>query len=779
MRRFILPLVLLMACDSEPELVPDPSPQSDEDNDGLTYQDEIAGWTLSINTTGYAQDTHTAHVVSDPNSADADGDGLTDDLERLYKSDPNRVDTDGDGLSDLDEAIRWGTNPAQADTDGDSRGSDPEFPAPPDRDLFDGGELLLEMVDGIQVSGLGATSPLLADTDGDGMSDYEELVLTQRDPVLAELPQIQITPTPFSALDLTLDVVYASGSGDTTSHSTDVSWGASTDWDRSQWKTMSGSTDVSVRVEASVTGEIGTKAAGSAEVDGRVTVRASGSVDWGLDSNRTTSTSMSAEFGRYHQRTTQEEHTVTGAQVQMLVDVQNTGTRTYLVEGLALVVFRWTGVSLEPVAYLQPAIPPFTLGPGEWASGLILRDDGANPQTVAALMRQPNRIVIGTTSLDLIDQSGDDFAYVQETVYERTSGISVELPDATIGVDIASSVERNEDGTAAGVHIGRVLDTADVGWEPIVATNPFSGNSETLLSIEGVAPEYHPTVPDPTLWEGLDEVGYTATTGPGARLIRGNWYFLIDRFDPAAEDEDQLLPIWDTAVYPGDAAQVVYAVDHDQDGLIAREEDLIGSSDDSIDSDYISFSRTDGLSDYWEAREGWDVTIEGQEPYHVYSSPNSIDGDGDGLWDNRELELGTDPMLADTDGDGFSDRGEATAEGLDLDPLRVDEGGQLTVTCENKAGEWGTYVVRIHSTMGTPSGNYISGEPSCFEDGFCHNNRARVEGGDELQIVIEASETYLEFESLAPARIDWRVTVPSAVASVGTLVSVEGICPPP
>ena len=172
----------------------------------------------------------------------------------MYKSDPNRVDTDGDGLSDHDEAIRWGTNPAQADTDGDSRGSDPEFPAPPDRDLFDGGELLLEMVDGIQVSGLGATSPLLADTDGDGMSDYEELVLTQRDPVLAELPQIQITPTPFSALDLTLDVVYASGSGDTTSHSTDVSWGASTDWDRSQWKTMSGSTDVSVRVEASVTG---------------------------------------------------------------------------------------------------------------------------------------------------------------------------------------------------------------------------------------------------------------------------------------------------------------------------------------------------------------------------------------------------------------------------------------------------------------------------------------------------------------------------------------------
>ncbi len=56
---------------------------------------------------------------TDPNRADTDGDGLSDDLEIELKTDPLIADTDDDGLSDAEE-LRLNTNPRFADTDGDN-----------------------------------------------------------------------------------------------------------------------------------------------------------------------------------------------------------------------------------------------------------------------------------------------------------------------------------------------------------------------------------------------------------------------------------------------------------------------------------------------------------------------------------------------------------------------------------------------------------------------------------------------------------------------------------
>lgn len=50
---------------------------------------------------------------------DTDGDGLTDDEERVLGTDPTLPDTDGDGLTDREEVRVFGTDPLKADTDGD------------------------------------------------------------------------------------------------------------------------------------------------------------------------------------------------------------------------------------------------------------------------------------------------------------------------------------------------------------------------------------------------------------------------------------------------------------------------------------------------------------------------------------------------------------------------------------------------------------------------------------------------------------------------------------
>ncbi|GAA5147614.1 hypothetical protein GCM10023340_20290 [Nocardioides marinquilinus] len=112
---------------------------------------------------------------------DTDGDGISDDAETngwhtsrgsLYRTDPAEADTDGDGLTDGQEAgalvsnlagsssYRGVSDPTRVDTDGDH------------------GDDYIEREAG--------TSPLLQDTDGDGLTDFRELAEYLSDPLSAD-----------------------------------------------------------------------------------------------------------------------------------------------------------------------------------------------------------------------------------------------------------------------------------------------------------------------------------------------------------------------------------------------------------------------------------------------------------------------------------------------------------------------------------------------------------------------------------------------------------------
>ena len=129
--------------------------------------------------------------------ADSDGDGIPDDYEIAHGMNPHDpsdalLDFDHDGLSNLRE-YQLGTNPNLADTDGDG------------------------INDGDEVNGTGRacrpntntcyhTNPLLADTDGDGFNDYVE-VLSGSDPTNAAstnlagaLTGLSVTPANFTLI---------------------------------------------------------------------------------------------------------------------------------------------------------------------------------------------------------------------------------------------------------------------------------------------------------------------------------------------------------------------------------------------------------------------------------------------------------------------------------------------------------------------------------------------------------------------------------------------------
>ena len=126
-------------------------------------------------------------------ATDTDGDGLDDGSEVfVLGTDPLLADTDGDGLADGIEFL-LGTNPRQEDTDGDGVLDGREVTTTPRSDPFDPcdpkpctpGADGDEDGDGLPDDDEAAigTSPQSPDTDGDFLSDFEEVRFTGTDPL--------------------------------------------------------------------------------------------------------------------------------------------------------------------------------------------------------------------------------------------------------------------------------------------------------------------------------------------------------------------------------------------------------------------------------------------------------------------------------------------------------------------------------------------------------------------------------------------------------------------
>ena len=142
---------------------------ADTDGDGLTDLAEVGEYLdhpLDSDADG------TIDALDTEDNLDQDNDGIPNKLEALLNTNPNKADTDGDGIDDLTEVGPDLTSPLDSDLDGIIDALDTSNDADSDNDgLTDQQELTLK------------SNPESVDSDGDGINDYLEIGSDINDPL--------------------------------------------------------------------------------------------------------------------------------------------------------------------------------------------------------------------------------------------------------------------------------------------------------------------------------------------------------------------------------------------------------------------------------------------------------------------------------------------------------------------------------------------------------------------------------------------------------------------
>ncbi|MCA9519009.1 MAG: hypothetical protein KC635_28940, partial [Myxococcales bacterium] len=558
------------------------NPTADSDRDGISDGDEVAGWLLTLDPDGWAafladggaipvggtaapKATVQVYVTSDPRFADTDGDGLDDGHERAAQADPRKWDTDGDGLTDLEEVTRFGTNPSRVDSDGDATGGDPQHPLPPLAALFDGAELkLVTGADGVRRPGPGATNPNVADTDGDGVNDYDELLSGTRRPAVAEIPEIAIGPTPGSQIDMYINTVTTAGQTDTRTEGTSITFEESANASLSGTLTFAAAHEEYAEAYAKTKdkggcclnfadseNEIGVK------WDTKTTLKNSATLTF--DSSITIGGSYATSSARA--REARGEITMTGGTVRLSVDVANTGPVPVRVSDLAIGLSRWDGYTrlYVPVTELLPAQDELgVLAPGTTRTFLV-EDTDVPLQAILALLDDPRQLNLTAARLSLEDAGGQDFDFQLDDVLGSTVSLYVASDTGLRRVLVAPA------NPSGGLTMREALAAAGLDDVTVTEVAPPDGVGDTIFAVQvgdlrtelysGAAPDLGDTRP------------YVATDGPGPRWVKRGWFAQVRRKD-ASRDQTYYPNMLDALLYVGDEVRLVYDEDLDRDGEV-------------------------------------------------------------------------------------------------------------------------------------------------------------------------------------------------------------------
>jgi hypothetical protein len=291
------------------------------------------------------------------------------------------------------------------------------------------------------------------------------------------------------AVDVRLDVEYAEETGVEHEYGGELTISDST---RTQYSTEA-SLNWSVTVGAEV--DVGLIPSGSVSTE----VSVGGEVSVGFE----TETSHSVQRSQSDYVTDSRTRTETAASGSMSAGIRlvNTGPVTYTISDLGMTARYMqpaTGAggkpSLQTLATLIPTLGAngITLAPGDSTPVLQVSATGLNASRVKQFMARPNSLYLEPAFYELEDAQGLNFDFLEEVTRWRTARVQIDYGNGTNEeYRIATNVERNEDGSHAGVTLGNVLSNIlripfqTVPRQTLQTNSPT--NERVLYSVRNVA----------------------------------------------------------------------------------------------------------------------------------------------------------------------------------------------------------------------------------------------------------------------------------------------------
>ena len=229
------------------------------------------------------------------------------------------------------------------------------------------------------------------------------------------------------------------------------------------------------------------------------------------------------------------------------------------------------------------------------------------------------KLTLGTDPLDN-DTDGDGLNDGWEDEYSGIQGIDP-LRD--------TETQSNHDGDSLNL-----LEEAMAGTAP---NNPDTDGDGLNDSYEVKTLETNPNNPD-TDGDGLNDSYEVKTLETNPNNIDTDGDGLNDSYEVTYNGSLGVNP----RIFSSDLS-----ADYDEDGLNTLEEAIAGTNPEDNDTD------GDGLGDKWEYIYRMSSGVDPLSP--VLPSDLTLDKDNDSLTFSEEVDLGTDPDRNDTDGDGLDD----------------------------------------------------------------------------------------------------------------------------